>query len=326
MTVSWLVAEGIRKVEVLSGTRLGFFRVTSNIATSSVFGEVWYRFYVKQGAIPDQFGYESPYLVSSLPTNVGIFGIDPVTNQRFLQTPTTYTWVVRAADPDGEDTNLQSITEEIPKFIFFPVRTVIDEIDTNDLFPLTPHYSYTDSIRLRSVISRFESGTEQRKQMWTRPLKQYQVRFNPLSDAEINQLWRFFLDHNGPVKSFLFLDLSDRPFEEVVDPEGDEIYMETVTESGKYIRPNTFELWVGDKLHAKDDGNGKLKRIVDDVEIGWVDYEKSKFFYNLVTEPLEPVKIVYEIYRRVRFGEEILEREMFAYKIYSSGITLMEVS
>jgi hypothetical protein len=73
-------------------------------------------------------------------------------------------------------------------------------------FPSTPAPAYPIDIIAedKTYITSFQLGQEQRRQIWTYPRRHINLRFPPLTKANMNILWDFFKTVNGRKDAFWF--------------------------------------------------------------------------------------------------------------------------
>ena len=67
-----------------------------------------------------------------------------------------------------------------------------------------PIYPLELSSEWKNLKSDFESGTEQRRQVWSFPKRSVKLEFKPLQQTEIDTLWNFFQARKGSLEPFWF--------------------------------------------------------------------------------------------------------------------------
>jgi len=54
------------------------------------------------------------------------------------------------------------------------------------------------------LVTDFESGSEQRRKVWSFPKRRVQLAFNVITQSDLRQIWQFFSDRNGSYEEFDF--------------------------------------------------------------------------------------------------------------------------
>jgi len=89
------------------------------------------------------------------------------------------------------------------------------EIDLNEIlytlmptFPaITPAYDYEESISYEGVrITSYPNGMEQRISTVSAPRRQFNLKYPVLSSTDMDTLWNFYIQQEGPLKAFIFTD------------------------------------------------------------------------------------------------------------------------
>ena len=309
---------GVQSLQANSGAKLGSLYTSWNAATTTS-GLVAYRVYLREGVVaPNVFGMTSSYFVAEVyATAADIYQSGPITK---LTAGTTYSAVVRAVDDShSEDSNVVALSKMVPAAV-----SSLTADDTNDAFPFVPHYTFVEDIGYRTVTSRFESGKEHRKAIWSTPLKRFTVKLDPLKKSDIATLWTFYQDHRGTLKTFLFdADINSAEVaNEAIDAIG-----AGLTYSGTLVSPaikrGTFRGLVGATQQITDDSSGGLTSTL--LQSGTVTYESGAYQMVFAAAPGTSVSCFYQQQVRVRFEEDVLSRELFAYTLYSTGLGMVQV-
>jgi hypothetical protein len=310
---------GIQQLRANSGGKLGSLYASWLAATTSS-GLVAYRIYAREAIAPDAFGLASAYFVAEVAgLEYDIYQASPLVR---LKTGTTYSVIVRAVDDShSEHSTTVSLSKMVPGLPPSPAGT-----DTNDVFPFIPHYPFTEDVGFRVRVTDFESGKEQRAAVWSTPLRRFTVKLDPLHKTEspsLTTLWQFYIDHGGPLKTFLFdADINSAEVHEAISETGAGTSFSGTLGSPK-IKRSTFRGFVGATQSILDDGVGGLTGSV--LTSGSINYESGVYAMTFGTAPGTTVSCFYQQQYRVRFEEQILSRELMGWKLYSVGLNLLQV-
>lgn len=72
----------------------------------------------------------------------------------------------------------------------------------------TPRYPFTITTRFNTLISTFDSGTEQRRQKLLYPQYDVVIKYGAITKTEAQTLYNFYIARQGSFESFFIYDLS----------------------------------------------------------------------------------------------------------------------
>lgn len=78
-----------------------------------------------------------------------------------------------------------------------------------DDLTIAPDYVFEEVKKFNTAISKFENGTEQRRALWSTPLRQFKLEFNNKTQAEKDTLEDLFDAKLGPATAFLWTNPND---------------------------------------------------------------------------------------------------------------------
>ena len=64
----------------------------------------------------------------------------------------------------------------------------------------------------RTLVTNFESGTEQRRKRWAFPKRHIKLSYKRLKEDKIKDFWKFYQDRQGTLEAFWFFALAERYF------------------------------------------------------------------------------------------------------------------
>lgn len=307
---------GLQTATLNGGLKTGGVNLTWNAVSPIDFPPIGYRVYVRQGSAPDFFGPSSIYFAfETMGLSVDVYS--QVNGTSRLEGDTEYFFIVRAVNQAGdEDTNTYALSVTTPV-----VGPVFTDTDTNDVFPFITHYSFNETIRQRTLLSTFESGKEQRRGVWSAPLRSFTVTLSPLEKIDAQTLWQFFEDHVHATKTFLFHNINDAKVTEIVDPVGQTVSY-GVTLSDPPLKAGSLRVFAGGET-IRDTGLGALTSTL--LIAGTIDYIAGDLSLEFITPPTTVITAEYDHLRRVRFDLEPLSSENFSFRLYNFGLNLIEV-
>ena len=74
---------------------------------------------------------------------------------------------------------------------------------------LAADYVFEGEIKHRTLISTFESGSEQRRKKWSGNKRKFVLRYENRSKADLDTMIQFVLDHSGSVTIFTYVGRDD---------------------------------------------------------------------------------------------------------------------
>ena len=103
-----------------------------------------------------------------------------------------------------------------------------------EYFTWRPDRVITESARFRTLVSPFESGTEQRRAKWSTPLHTFSLTFALRKTRIIEEIWDFYIARKGAAEAFYFTTSAKwlKPSHTyTVRFAEDELTMESITEA-----------------------------------------------------------------------------------------------
>ncbi|MFH1320443.1 MAG: hypothetical protein ABII90_07310 [Bacteroidota bacterium] len=76
-----------------------------------------------------------------------------------------------------------------------------------DAFTWTPQSVYSHEINYRTLVSKFESGAEQRRKKWTSPLHKFVLVFNRITNTVDNAIRVHYSDCYGAYDTFVWINI-----------------------------------------------------------------------------------------------------------------------
>ena len=73
-----------------------------------------------------------------------------------------------------------------------------------EYFTWKPDRVITQTSRFRTLITGFESGTEQRRAKWSTPLHTFSLTFALRKERIIKEIWDFYVARGGAAEAFYF--------------------------------------------------------------------------------------------------------------------------
>jgi hypothetical protein len=173
----------------------------------------------------------------------------------------------------------------------------------------TPQYPLGITQKWRTIVSQFDGGGEQRRRKSAFPTYDVVVTYGALSPDEVDTLWDFYNEMGGAYKEFYFFTIL------------------TESHKGLYVG-------IGDGTTTIFDIPG----IIDGPATVYVDGLPGSYSLltgggaggsdrvEFTTAPVENAIISCDIIGthriRCRFAEDEMTKELFAYRLYSTGLKL----
>jgi phage-related protein len=203
---------------------------------------------------------------------------------------------------------------------------------STEIFPMEPQYSEEETVEFKTLVSEFESGREQRRAKWgTNSRRRFRINFEVLEKSDADILYNFYIARQGSYDNFYFVNKFDGFTSQTAFVVG---YTESQLIEGTFsacpLRPTYLTISTGPDTAnltalCTDDGAGSLVTPVG-VTLGTVVYDTGT--YSFLIPEISTNSYVWEThkrYRRVRFSEDALTREHFAYMLFRVGLELVEV-
>src|SRR4030042_1299814 len=183
------------------------------------------------------------------------------------------------------------------------------------VFPATPKPNYPVEIEPEwaPLISRVDTGGEQRKQKSLFPRYNVRLTYKALSNANLQTLWEFYHARKGAYEAFYFFDLISL------------IHIDQYVCTGDGTT-EIFDLPGKSTSSHKIYYNGILQTLTTDYVILTCGGDGDADRVDFVSPPAAGAVITTEFagYLRIRarFEEDKLNRQMFYAHLYTTGISL----
>jgi len=184
------------------------------------------------------------------------------------------------------------------------------------VYPTTPAplYPYTITPVWRTLLSEFETGSEQRRSKWVFPVYDVNLQYPVLSATNSALLWAFYMARKGSAEAFWFYDLYSSAHiahyvgvgngtTDIFDLPGKSTSSRTLYVDGSVVSSGFAYLTGG--------GDGSSDR---------VDFETAPALGAIIT-----VSFTGYLRAKVRFEEDRLDRENFTINLFKYGIKLKGV-
>jgi len=76
-------------------------------------------------------------------------------------------------------------------------------------FTTSPDYVFDESIQNRTLVSEFENGTEQRRNVWNAPRRKWRLVFRNRSTSDFETVRDFYIAQKGAYDSFTWTNPND---------------------------------------------------------------------------------------------------------------------
>jgi len=167
----------------------------------------------------------------------------------------------------------------------------------------------------RTLTTPFESGKEQRRSKWTRPKHQFKWGCRGRNEDHADYVYNFFNSMQGKGDSFYWEVTDESP----TSQSGDE-HVGTGDGTTKTFYLDRYPVISGD-CNLTVGGIAKTEAVDYDVNYttGALTFGTAPTSGDIITATS------YRFYYNVRFLEDELSRQNFAYKLYNFDISLVEV-
>jgi len=180
------------------------------------------------------------------------------------------------------------------------------------ILTLTPEFGLEEKVFFKTNITESESGKEYRDALWDHGLREYKLTCKFLSQAVMDTIWDFFLARKGAYDYFLVKILTE--------------YQASAEDAGD--ANGVTAQFLLDNFPVDTAANHSCT-------VGGVSNSNYTLSNNFVTEQSfitfssipssGQILVSYEYYFKMRFSEDELTRELAAYQLLHTGMTLKEV-
>jgi len=193
---------------------------------------------------------------------------------------------------------------------------------SNEVFNFELDSPWEEQIDFLTLVSESEAGKEQRYQKWLKPRRTWRLKLSSRNATQMSQIWRFYVARKGSYDTFLFQNPNESPVTAERFGSGDGV------KSVFYLGPSV-DIGSGDLILV--DNSEAITRSVGGTGdfLSFSTYTMEDSFGQLTTNAPLPsgdvLRANYSFYYRVRFKDDNLSREAFAYQLWNAGVDLLEV-
>ena len=183
--------------------------------------------------------------------------------------------------------------------------------DTTEEFNFPINIPFEEEVQWSTLVTKYESGKEQRRKKWSQPKRVYTVNLRGRSKTVSTQVWDFYNSRSGAFDTFYF-----------VNPNENSVTSERF---GTGNGSSTIFNLVNSPLPSGAitvTAAGVPKTETTDYTIN-----RSTGAITFVSAPTngDALLATYDFARIVRFAESNLSRELFNYQLYNIGVKLAQV-
>ena len=182
---------------------------------------------------------------------------------------------------------------------------------TTEEFWFPVNIPFSESVGHNTLITKYESGKEQRRKKWSVPKRTYSVELKAKTDIVTTQLWNFYNSRSGAFDTFYFQNPNENP----VSSEG----------FGTGNGVSTIFNLVNSPIPSGSftvTAAGVAKTETTDYTVNRLT---GAITFNSAVASGEALLATYNFVRTVRFADDNLNRELFSYKLYNGTLKLIQV-
>jgi len=172
---------------------------------------------------------------------------------------------------------------------------------------------FEDESTWNTLVTKYEDGKEQRRAKWSRPKSGFNITLSSKSEVITAQVWSFFNARQGALETFYFENTNESPTTGEVVGTGNGSNVNYQLDN--YPLPSGSITLTVDGVAQTETTNYTLTRTTGAIT----------FAGGSVPPSGDQILATYRHCKTVRFTEDKLTREQFAYKLYNLGIKLIEV-
>lgn len=187
-------------------------------------------------------------------------------------------------------------------------------------FPTSPIPVYPLDItgEWKTLSTDFESGRQQRRQVWTFPRRSIKLEFDAITQVQADTLWNFYNTCKGAYDPFWFFDPTK-------DSSGN-----WHSYTGEYVGrgdgvTTIFELPSKSTTALTVYVNGTSTSVTFNSGVGDAGVDDIQFSSAPAAGSTITADFTGQIRYRVRFAEDKLSKSLFIFMLYKIGINLQEV-
>lgn len=190
------------------------------------------------------------------------------------------------------------------------------------VFNYTLDSPFSEEIHYLTVVSESEAGKEQRYQKWLKPRRTFRLKLLSRNAADTDSIWRFYTARKGSFDTFLFENPTESPVTAERFGSGDGVksvfYLGTKVDIGT---GDTIIVSASDVVQRSIGGTGDFLSFTAYT----IDRPIGQITMNSVPASGDVFRANYNFQYRVRFKDENLSRENFAYLLWNFQLDLLEV-
>lgn len=189
-----------------------------------------------------------------------------------------------------------------------------------EVYTWTPDYAYNEQIEFATEIITFESGTEQRRAKRSRPLRVFSLSYNLLDQEEVEEIWNFYIARYGAFDAFLYRNWPN-DYQVIDEAVGTGAAVQTTW----YL--DHFPVVDADIPSLLPPSSAPVIRVAGIIEssANYTITRDTRTLEFTSTAPTGAITATYDFYRRVRFQEDKLGRELFSAMLWKSSLKLKEL-
>lgn len=193
---------------------------------------------------------------------------------------------------------------------------------STEVFSYAVDIPFEEEIQWMTLISEGESGKEKRYQKWLRPKRTFRIKLDARNLADTASIWNMYSRMKGAFDTFYYENPNESPVtaENVGSGDG--------TKKVFYLG-NSVNIGTGDCILTS--GTLVLKKSVGGTGdyLAFSAYTVSNSTGQITTNSAVPsgdvLQANYNFQYNVRFKDDNLTREAFAYQLWRFGLELIEV-
>ncbi len=183
--------------------------------------------------------------------------------------------------------------------------------NTTEEFHWPINVTFEEEVQWNTLVTKYESGKEQRRKKWSQPKRIYSVNIKGRSKEVSTQIWDFYNSRSGAFDTFYFTNPNEVPVSSERFGTGNGVST-LFTLAHSPLPSGSFTVTSA----------GVPKTEITDYTVN-----RATGAVTFVSAPASGDALVstYDYSRVVRFAESNLSRELFNYQLYNIGVKLAQV-
>lgn len=185
-------------------------------------------------------------------------------------------------------------------------------MSTNVLTLSDAEFGLEEDVNFNTLITQFETGKEQRRNLWTYGVRRYNLTLNYYSKTNMDTLWDFYIARKGTYDTFLIKVYTEYTVTTEAIGTGDaKTTAFNLDEFPVDTTAGTFTMYAGGAAASATLANNFT------TEISAVTFASAPAAVALTGD--------YEFYFQVRFEEDRLTRKLMQYQLLNTSVKFVEV-